>query len=231
MPNIVEFQKNNIRPIYYRKENQSQKKYSYKSISFSMDKDGKLNNKSCPKKKSYMNFNIAKTLFNHIKKIKNYLINAAPIIEEVFEFPLSEFEKFSILECEVEEYLRIIIHDDFIWDQINIFKNTEYDKIIQEITEGNDINIKTMTNKMEYFSQEIIDICSGLDERYPEDAKPIIETDIRLRRNNLFQNQIIEANNNEYEHNESVNNSINDIKEINNKNVKEIKVHKKKDAV
>jgi hypothetical protein len=148
------------------------------------------------------------------------LINAAPIIEEVFEFPLSEFEKFSILECEVEEYLRIIIHDDFIWDQINIFKNTEYDKIIQEITEGNDINIKTMTNKMEYFSQEIIDICSGLDERYPEDAKPIIETDIRLRRNNLFQNQIIEANNNEYEHNESVNNSINDIKEINNKMLK-----------
>ena len=226
IPNIVEFQKKNIRPIYYRKENHSQNKYSNNSISFSMDKDGKLNNKSCPKKKSYMNFNIAKTLFNHIKKIKNYLINAAPIIEEVFEFPLSEFEKFSILECEVEEYLRIIIHDDFIWDQINIFKNTEYDKMIQEITEGNDINIKTMTNKMEYFSQEIRDICSGLDERYPEDAKPIIETDIRLRRNNLFQNQIIEANNNEYEHNESVNNSINDIKEINNKNVKEIKVFK-----
>ena len=227
IPSIKEFQNNNIRPIYFRRENHSQNKYLNKSSSLCMDKDGKFNNKSCPKKKIYMNFNIAKTLFNHIKLIKNYLISAAPIIEEVFEFPLSEFEKFSILECEVEEYLRIVIHDDFIWDQIITFKDTEFNKIIQDITEGEDRNIRTMTNKMEYFSLEIRDICSGLDERYPEDAKPIIvETDIRLRRNNLFQNQIIENNNNEYEHDEIVNNSINDIKEINNKNVKEIKVFK-----
>jgi hypothetical protein len=185
--NIKEFQENNIRSLFFRKANYSQNKYSNKSTSFSIDKDEKLNNKSCPKKRSYINFNIAKTLFNHIKLIKNYLINAAPIIEEVFELPLSEFEKFSILECEIEEYLRIIIHDDFIWNEIITFKHTEFDKIIQEITEGNDRNIRTMTNKIEYFSQEIREICSGLDERYPEDAKPMIEeTDIRLRRNNLF---------------------------------------------
>ena len=224
---IKEFQEKNIRPLFFRKANYSQEKYSNKSTGFSLDRNAKLNNKSCPKKRSYMNFNLAKILFNHIKTIKNYLINAAPIIEEVFELPLSEFEKFSILECEIEEYLRIIIHDDFIWEEIIKFKNTECDKMIQEIIEGNDRNIRTMTNKMEYFSQEIREICSGLDERYPEDAKPIIvETDIRLRRNNLFQNQIIEANNNEYEHDEIVNNNINDIKEINTKNVKEIKVFK-----
>ena len=227
--NIKAFQENNIRPLFYRKTYRSQKKYSNKSTSFSIDKDGKFNNKSCPKQKSNMNSNNAKLLFNNIKLIKNYLINAAPIIEEVFEFPLSEFEKFSIFECELEEFLKIIIHDEFIWREIIAFKNTKFDKIIQEITEGNNINIRTMTNKMEYFSQEIFkrDICSSLDERYPEDAKPIIvETDIRLRKNNLFQNQIIESNNNEYEHDEIVNNTINDIKEINNKNVREIKVFK-----
>jgi len=229
IPKIKEFQENNIRPLFIRKVNYSQKKYSNKSTNNSNGKNGKFNNKSCPKKKSYMNFNIAKTLFNHIKLIKCYLINAAPIIEEAFEYPLSEFEKFSILECEIEDYLKIIIHDDFIWEEIITFQNTEYDNIIQEITEGNDRNIRTMTNKIKYFSQEFREICSGLDERYPEDAKPIIVgADMRLRRNNLFQNQIIETNNNEYEndHDDIVNNTINEIKEINNTSVREIKVFK-----
>ena len=52
------------------------------------------------------NYNYLNNLFSELYNIKIILKKSAPIIEKVFETPLSSFEKLSIEECEKKEYLK-----------------------------------------------------------------------------------------------------------------------------
>ena len=127
-----------------------------------------------------------KNLFCELKNIKNCLRRTAPIIEKIFELPLSKYEKFSIWECEKEDYLKILIHDNFIRNQISKSKNSYLNEIISEITEEDDMNLTEMTDRIDYFNlieeykKKNIDdmlklskVGSSMDTRFPEDAKPL----------------------------------------------------------
>ena len=102
-------------------------------------------------------------------------------IETIFKVPLSDFEKFSILECEYEDYFNILIHDTFIWKELLKNKGTKLKNFIQEILENDNNDLFTMTNKIEFFTNyqiqqlKIAEIGQSQDERFPEDAKPITE--------------------------------------------------------
>ena len=104
---------------------------------------------------------------------------SAPFIEKIFELPLASFEKFSIFECAKEEFFKTIIHDKFIWNQLAKHKHTKLGNLIEEMIEGDDPNNKAMTNKIEYFKNYYLDLVriaeigSSIDERCPEDAKPV----------------------------------------------------------
>jgi len=127
-----------------------------------------------------------KNLFCELKNIRNCLRRTAPIIEKIFEVPLSKYQKFSIWECEKEDYLKILIHDDFIWNQISKSKNSYLNEIISEITEDHNINLTEMTERIEYFKLieeykklnidemlKLSQVGSSMDTRFPEDAKPL----------------------------------------------------------
>ena len=182
LPTVIELQEKMIQR-YYPRSFSFYKKYTNDYIDFSIDPP--LRNKSFPKmRKNFDYFTTVKNLFNELKNIKNCLKKTAYIIEDIFKIPLSEFEKFSIYECEKEDYLAILIHDSFIWNEIVKNRNTKLNNIIKEITEDDNKNLHLMTNKIEYFKNlheykkinidemlKISKIGSSIDKRFPEDAK------------------------------------------------------------
>ena len=110
----------------------------------------------------------------------------APIIEKIFEVPLSKYQKFSIWECEREDYLKILIHDDFIWNHICKSRQSIIGEVIFEITEDNNKNLTEMSERIDYFKLiedykkiniddmlRIPDLGSSLETRFPEEGKPI----------------------------------------------------------
>jgi hypothetical protein len=126
-------------------------------------------------------------LFSELNNIKNCLKKSAPIIEKIFEIPLSKFKKFSIEECEKEDYYNILIKDRFIWGEICKNKDPRLAKLINEIIENNYPTKKIMTEKINLFyniykskinfeqNLKIAEIGSSVDEKYPEEAEPIPE--------------------------------------------------------
>ena len=126
-------------------------------------------------------------LFSELNNIKNCLKKSAPIIEKIFEIPLSKFKKFSIEECEKEDYYNILIKDKFIWGEICKNKDPKLAKLINEIIEDNYPTKKIMTEKINLFyniykskinfeeNLKIAEIGSSVDEKYPEEAEPIPE--------------------------------------------------------
>ena len=134
------------------------------------------------------NYNYLNNLFSELYNIKIILKKSAPIIEKVFETPLSSFEKLSIEECEKKEYLKKIINNKFIWNEIISNREAKFNKLINEIIEGNDLNSNIMTDKNKFFDKiiqnskkdfdrvlKIAEIGSSIDEKYPEEAEPIDE--------------------------------------------------------
>ena len=186
LPTVIELQEKMIQRFYPRSFSYN-KKYTDDYIDFSIDLP--LRHKSFPKMRKHFDyFSTIKNLFNELKNIKNCLKKTADIIEDIFKIPLSEFEKFSIYECEKEDYLKILIHDNFIWNEIVKNRNTQLSDIIKEITEDDNKNLNLMTSKIEYFKKlheykkinidemlKISKIGSSIDNRFPEDAKPIDE--------------------------------------------------------
>jgi hypothetical protein len=188
LPNIIEL-KEKMGQRYYIRSSSHTKIVSDNYISFGIDRPIN-NNKSYPKEiRIFDYYTTIKNLFCELKNIKNCLEKTAPIIEKIFEIPLSEFEKFSIYECEKEDYLRILIHDEFIWKEIVKNRKTHLSDMIKEITEDDNKNITAMSEKIEYFKQfklhkkvkkideflKIAEIGSSKDHRFPEDAKPVTE--------------------------------------------------------
>ena len=182
LPNIIELREK-IFQRYYKRSHSHNKIISKKYLNFFIERSSL--NHSYPKIKKFNYFLLVKNLFCELKNIKNCLRKTAPIIEKIFEFPLSKFEQFSIWQCEKDDYLKILIHDDFIWNQIRKCNNAYLSDIISEITEDNNKTLSSMDDKINTFKQiekslkanldEIlsIEIGSSLDTRYPEDAKPI----------------------------------------------------------
>ena len=139
---------------------------------------------SCPKNSRYSPL---LGLFSELNNIKNCLKKSAPIIEKIFEIPLSKFKKFSIEECEKEDYFSILIKDKFIWSEICKNKDPRLAKLINEIIEDNYPKRKIMTEKINLFyniykskinfeeNLKIAEIGSSVDEKYPEEAEPIPE--------------------------------------------------------
>ena len=189
LPKMIELQEKIVQR-YYSRSSSYNKKISNNYINFAIDRS--LENQKCsvPKEKVVIfdYYSTVKNLFCELKNIKNCLEKTAPIIEDIFELPLSEYEKFSIYECEKEDYLKILIHDNFIWNEIVKNKNTQFSDIIKEITEDDNKNLTEMTNKIEYFTkfqelkkvnfEEILKMAkigSSKDHRFPEDARPVSE--------------------------------------------------------
>ena len=239
MPDIKKFRNIAIKPLFFRKQNNSIfKNYSYRYNSFKIERGDEPNSKSFSrgKKKFDFYFSVVKNLFNKLKHVKICLKKVAPIIEKVFELPLSEFEKFSIYECEKAGYLSIIIHEDFIWNEIIANKNKQFNKIIQEITEGNNNNIKTLTDKIEYFENlcqerkiKIAETSSSIDMRCPEDAKPLQEISLKeetRRKNNFMKNEIgiSSIKISESDTSNLISNTLKNFKEYNSQNLEDIKI-------
>jgi hypothetical protein len=230
LPNIIELREKIFQKNYKRSYSQN-KIISKKYLSFFYERP-RLNS-SFPKLKKFNYFLVIKNLFCELKNIRNCLRKTAPIIEKIFEEPLSKYAKFSIWECEKEDYLKILIHDDFIWNQIRKGKNPFLNDIISEITDNNDTNLTSMTDRINYFKLieeykkfniddilKISGIGSSIDTRFPEDAKPInalkeelyetiIKEDKDIRYS--YEEADIEDYTNSEEHN---NDDINSFKEV-----------------
>ena len=84
-----------------------------------------------------------------------------------------------------KDYLKLLIHDNFIWNQIGRTNNWNLYKIINEITEDDDKNLSSMTDAINYFKLieelkkinidvllKISEIGSSIDIRFPKDAEP-----------------------------------------------------------
>ena len=183
MSNIIELKKNNLQKYYFRSTSINEK-YSKKYINFGINRFPKNYGAYSPNKIMYLDYYmVIKTLFNKLKDIKNCLKKAAPIIEKIFELPLSYFDKFSILDCENEDFLNILIHDNLIWHQILQNRGTVLNHIIQELLEDKKKNLNTMSEKIEIFRKMVANskIGCSLDERFPEDAKMVTEVRYRLK--------------------------------------------------
>ena len=185
LPNIIELREK-IFQKYYKRSHSFNKIISDNYINFALDRPS-INHSFSKTKKMIFNYYLTvKNLFCELKNIKNCLRRTAPIIEKIFELPLSKYEKFSIWECEKEDYLKILIHDNFIRNQISKSKNSYLNEIICEITEEDDMNLTEMTDRIDYFNlieeykKKNIDdmlklskVGSSMDTRFPEDAKPL----------------------------------------------------------
>ncbi len=185
LPNIIELREK-IYQKYYKRSHSFNKIISDNYINFALDRPS-INHSFSKTKKMLFNYYLTiKNLFCELKNIKNCLRRTAPIIEKIFEVPLSKYQKFSIWECEKEDYLKILIHDDFIWNQISKSKNSYLNEIISEITEDHNMNLTEMTERIEYFKLieeykklnidemlKLSQVCSSMDTRFPEDAKPL----------------------------------------------------------
>ena len=199
LPNIIELREKILKK-YYKRSHSFGKIISKHYLKFALDRPS-INHSFSKAKKLIFNYYLTvKNLFFELKNIKNCLRRTAPIIEKIFEEPLSKFPKFSIWECEKEDYLKILIHDNFIWEQISQGKKSFLNEIIEEITENDDMNLTEMTEKIEYFKLieehkkisiddmlRLSEIGSSLDTRFPEDAKPLIP-----QRDDFYQSIITE---------------------------------------
>ena len=184
LPNIIELREKIFRK-YYKRSHSFSKLISKHYINFALDRPS-INHSFSKTKNIIFNYYLTvKNLFFELKNIKNCLRRTAHIIEEIFEFPLSKFPKFSIWECEKEDYLKILIHDNFIWDQIVKSKNSYLKDIISEITQDDNMNLTEMSDRIDYFKLieeykklniddmlKLSEVGSSLDTRFPEDARP-----------------------------------------------------------
>lgn len=112
------------------------------------------NNKQCLRlhsftKNTYKNESCDKsavqTVFTKLVNVKIVLIKASKDIEEIFKYAKSEFSNFSIEQCQREEYLNVIVKDDFIQFLIQHNRSNELMPLIEEIEEDKALNIQQMT--------------------------------------------------------------------------------------
>ena len=177
-PNITEYRqnfstKNDLRSFSH--EEKHSKKYLYFDIS---DRKNKLY--SPPKKvRNFDYISVMKNLFNKLLGIKNCLKRAVPIIKKIFEYPLTDFEDCSVQECTMENFLRIIIHDNFIWNEIIKNRRGELKILVQQLLEDFDKDcfyINNNDNNIDYFNKftkktlKVQNAQSSFDTRTPDDA-------------------------------------------------------------
>ena len=226
LPNIIELREKIFHKVY--KRSHSQNKIASKDyLNFFIER-GNLNYSYPKLKKKFNYFLVVKNLICELKNIKNCLRKTAPIIEKIFELPLSKFEQFSIWECEKEDYLKILIHDEFIWNQIRKNSGIYLSDIISEITEEDNTNLTLMTEKLNHFQLleeekkrniddmlKLSQVGSSLDSRFPEDAKicPLKEeffgniiTEDKDMRDSCEDADIDEYTNSEEQNTEEINN-------------------------
>ena len=141
-----------------------------------------------------------------IKKYKKlpYEKNGANYWKNFWNSFIKIFEIFE-MGMQKKDYLKILIHDNFIWNQIRRTNNWNLYKIINKITEDDDKNLSSMTDAINYFKLieelkkinidvllKISEIGSSIDIRFPKDAEPksklkeklnesIISNDIDMR--------------------------------------------------
>ena len=235
LPNIIELREKIFQKNYKRSYSQN-KITSKKYLSFFYERP-RLNS-SYPKFKKFNYFLVIKNLFCELKNIRNCLRRTAPIIEKIFEEPLSKYAKFSIWECEKEDYLKILIHDDFIWNQIRKGKNPFLNDVISEITEHDNTNLTSMTDRINYFKFKeeykkfnmdnilrISEIGSSIDTRFPEDAKPINV----LKEEELYETMMKEDKDIRYSYEEADIEDYTNSEEQNNDDInsfKEVRIYK-----
>ena len=196
IPSIIELHDKIFKGYDFRSHSQKVN-FSNNYINYRLDNLHITRNRNHSQKRKYFDYYIAiKNLFCQLKNIKNCLEKTAPNIEKVFEIPLSEFEKFSIYECEKEDFFNILIKDNFIWYEINKNRKTKLNCIIEELVK--DINNKTnlMSQKINFFKElyernkinldeilKISKIGSSEETLFPEDAKPKIEMKCEIKEN------------------------------------------------
>ena len=210
LPDVIRLRENLTKKLFL-------KKHTQKNLISLHNNEFKLQTKiqrckSTPKKqkneKTPNYFTTMEKVFCELKNIKNSLEKSSIFIETIFEIPLSEFDSFSIYDCEKEIYSKLLIHDEFIWNEIINNRKTRLNYLIKEIVE-NENSPNTMTEKLNYFSSidnckkiydnelKIAEIGSSKDERFPEIAIPFeeIKTDNEKKNDfNLIISNIEEKN-------------------------------------
>ena len=181
IPNMMDMRrnyllKNDLRSSSYKE------KYSKKYFYFALKQKTKA---SYDSSKKITNFNyslVLRNLFNKILSIKNCLKKAVPIIEKIFEYPLSCYKIFSVEGSTKEDFLRSIIHDNFIWNEIIKNKKGEFKSLIDEILKDfnlDNFRINIIENTIEYFNKftkktlKIQNAQSSLETRTPEEVVKI----------------------------------------------------------
>lgn len=181
IPSIIELRKNYFQKYEFRSYSYKEK-YSKRYLNFAIDRIPSVCRKSPEKGKYFDYYLVVKNLFNKLLGIKNCLRKASPIIEKIFEYPLSEFEAFSIFDCAKEDFLKILIHDDFIWNEIVKNKKSQLTGLIQEILEDleeDSFHVNVSENKIDYYKNftrktlKFGKVKSSSDSRTPEDASVI----------------------------------------------------------
>ena len=187
----------------------------YSNFKFIKHKTKKNRFHSMPKIKTISSkipdyFKTMEKVFCEIKNIKNCLTKSAIYIENIFSPALSEFKKFSIDECEKEEYYKVLIRDDFIWKELIKNKKTRLSYLLNELIIPNNKYINTMTEKFNYFKSictckkyklneiKICEIESSIDDKDAEEVIPISEIHQNIINDNSTKdNSINNENNNE----------------------------------
>ena len=153
-------------------------------------------------------------VFSEIKSIKNCLTKSAIYIENIFQPVLSEFQKFSIDDCEKEVFYSILIRDKFIWQEIVKNRKTRLHYLIKELVLPEYQYKNTMKEKITYFSGicackrytlnelQIWEVNPNVDERSPEDAVPVTEKQTNIINENMKGDNNIIININENNENE-----------------------------
>jgi len=182
-PNITEIFHGKLYKDFNKRSNSQSDKISKNMKNTNYFKKSNIIYRSFPK---YNNCNPGiRTLFVELYNIKQCLTKSAPIIEKIFETPLSTMDKFSIEQCQKEEYLNILIHDGSIYNEIKKNKDPKLNNILHEITEGNNSITKIMTEKIKKLNGihkskknfekllKISETGSSIDEKYPEECEAI----------------------------------------------------------
>ncbi len=178
IPNMMDMRRNYIFKNELRSSSYKEK-YSKKYFYFAIEQK-KTSSYDSSKKIKIFDYNLVmKNLFNKLLGIKHCLKRAVPIIEKIFEYPLTDFEDCSVQECTMENFLRIIIHDNFIWNEIIKNRRGELKILVQQLLEDFDKDcfyINNNDNNIDYFNKftkktlKVQNAQSSFDTRTPDDA-------------------------------------------------------------
>lgn len=94
-----------------------------------------------------------RTIFFELRNIKRTLIRSSKDIEDIFISPKKTFNRFSIEQCQREEFVNTLVNDHFVQYLIRSTKDAEFTAAINEIEEDKDNNLSQMSDFLYFLNQ------------------------------------------------------------------------------